>query len=108
MMTEQQIQDLATIVRFLAPTINVDDFITQFIAAYEAGEQNEITIDAAIASTIGIAKGMAEKTPGTKDDQWIASIDTLYQAIKDPETGLIQDLITFIRERRASKKAPDA
>ena len=107
-MTDQQIQDLATIVRFLAPTLNVEDFITQFIAAYEAGEQNENSIDAAIASTIGIAKGLAERTPGKKDDQWIASIASLYEAIKDPETGLIQDLLTFIRERRASKKAPDA
>ena len=107
-MTEQQIQDLATIVRFLAPTINVEEFINQFIAAYEKSGEEQPSIDAAVTATLGLARELAAKTPGQKDDQWIASIDTLYQAIKDPETGLIQDLLTFIRERLAAKKAPDA
>jgi hypothetical protein len=94
---------LAVLAMFISQNTNTNDIVEEFSAELEKASAEEVDFDAAIDAAFGVAEAVAQKTPGGKDDQWIGAAKELYEAIKDPETGLIQDLVTFIRNRRAAK-----
>lgn len=104
-MNETLIANLAKLAVYTAESTDTDEFVQEFTEAIENAVEEGVDFDSAVDAAFGIAKEVAAKTPSGKDDKWIEAAEDLYKAIKDPETGLIEDLVTFIRNRRATKKA---
>lgn len=99
------LKNLATLAVFATDVSDTEEFATEIVDAINEAQAEEPDFDDAVEAAFGVAASVAAKTPGEKDDERIAAAKELYDAIRDPETGLIEDLFTFIRNRREAKKA---
>ena len=99
------LKNLATLAVFATDVSDTEEFATQVVDAVNEARTAEPDFDDAVEAAFGVAAAVAAKTPGEKDEEWVTTLRELYIAIKDPETGLIEDLFTFIRNRREAKRA---